>query len=55
MLTSLSALASSRQRVGREGGIATLVQLLQHTSAAVRSAAVQTLSAEIWEAQANAK
>ena len=54
-LRGLSTLTSSRQYVGREGGVKSLVTLLQHSNVDVRSAAVQTLSAVINETIANCK
>ena len=54
-LGSLSSLSSSRQYIGREGGIASLVVLLQHDNVKVRSAAVCTLAYVIKETIANCK
>ncbi|XP_019862006.1 PREDICTED: armadillo repeat-containing protein 3-like [Amphimedon queenslandica] len=52
-LAGLSSLTTSRQLVGKEGGIKALVQLLQNASASVRGAAVHCLAFEITDTPSN--
>ena len=54
-LKGLSTLTSSRQYIGREGGVKSLVAHLQHNNINIRAAAVQTLSSVINETMANCK
>lgn len=54
-LAGLSSLTSSRQLVGKEGGIKGLIQLLQNASPTVRSAAAHALSFELTDTPANVK
>lgn len=49
----MSALTSSKQTIGLEGGIRSLVSHLQHSSDRVRGAAVTGLAAALVEAQGN--
>ena len=51
--SSMAALTSSKQTIGIEGGIRSLVNLLQHVSERVRAAAVTGLADTLVEAQGN--
>ena len=52
-ISSMAALTSSKQTIGIEGGIRSLVNLLQHVSERVRAAAVTGLADTLVEAQGN--
>ena len=52
-ISSMAVLTSSKQVVGNEGGIRSLVNLLQHNSGRVRGSAVAALATVLVEAQAN--
>ena len=51
----MASLSSSRQTVGSEGGVASLVECLSRDEAELRAAASRTLATLISEAPANCK
>lgn len=54
-IREMSALSSSKQVVGSEGGIAGLVKCMGRDKAEVRAAATRTLATLITDAPANCK
>ena len=54
-LRAMCSLQSSRQFIGSEGGMSTLVQCAQNELGIVRGSAVHTISSLIKEAPANCK
>ena len=54
-LTEMASLSSSRQAVGSEGGVASLVECLNRDEPELRAAASRTIATLISEAPANCK
>lgn len=54
-LTEMASLSSSRQTIGSEGGVASLIECLGREEPELRAAAARTLATLVSEAPANCK